>query len=46
VFTTVYSLSRRARAMAFTVSPADMAEADAVFTSHTRPAALAKLKAA
>ena len=46
VFTTVYSLSRRARGMAFTVSPADMAEADAVFTSHTRPAALAKLKAA
>jgi len=46
VFTTVYTLSRKARAMTANVSPADMAEADAVFTSHTRPAALAKLKAA
>lgn len=46
VFTTVYSLSRRARAMAPAVSPTEMAEADAVFASHTRPSALAKLKAA
>ncbi len=46
VFTTVYTLSRKARAMQAVVTPADMAEADAVFASHSRPAALAKLKAA
>lgn len=46
VFTTVYSLSRKARAMPWAVSVADMAEADTVFQSHTKPAALAKLKAA
>ena len=46
VFNTVYTLSRRARGMNPNVSPFEMAEVDAAFNSHTRPAALAKLKAA
>jgi hypothetical protein len=45
VFPTVYSLSRRLRDMPSDLGSAEKAAVDAVFESHSRPAALALLRA-
>ena len=46
VFATVYTLSRQARGMATSIPQGEMIEVEAIFNSHTKPSALAKLQAA
>ncbi len=45
VFGTVYTLSRKAHGLPGAVTPAELAAVDAIFNDHSRPVALATLRA-